>query len=1027
MRNSTIYLAIASAMLSRSLNSEARIQTFLPQAEVAPVAAGEHEFLTQDHEDIWTTITVATWTPAAPWPHTGTPGPLTITIEASFSPTTTLAVPNVPATTTTEVPPPKITLGTPTSTMTTVPPGFGVETLPGQTYWGWVTTTRADGTSTVLPVVAGNMVWELPAIPHIDFDFPQFNLPGFSLPCIRILFIEIGNCDDPPTPDDSPSNGSLPPSPPPPPPPPPDSPPKPTQSEPQQETTSSCTAIRTVSNCEVTCSMSVANPSTTVTTCYNTVCSTTTISCSSTGTTATSVITSGCPMSILPPSLYQMPVIVWDSSLAECVIECPAFNEWEADLDDPDEWTEPLNDNSFSWLDFISPSSHKGAEDPVYSGINVPNGKPVSVVGLSASSCWITDSSQVPGTPKVVVTPPYMRGPSVLSYDLAGSVTALDAMPRWLKITSNFFCEPSLTWVDASIIQSDTISVSMTHTGPGSVNQGAWPTIDHAFENQWLHWFFSRIINTTAQSIVDTTGPVEMINCDDLVYFMYGGVSGNRVRNYFKLVFDSLASWEHLEDMIGMTRSANSYAKSFVLSTPRLQRDLNRVLGPGYVTYPGDPWEGDILGPDPGFKNKIEEKLRYWHDIFLGMEIANDPILQGAIRRTNLRLLETFVQIDNELACEQAYQTGKWAFAPKYEDFIKNYTWFLTEPNILYGKVQALVASVHYDILLAIDAARAGVFSNDQVEELNGFIKQWNALVDVADPVDPDSPFLWKMDWGWPASTLLEKKPGIICNKPPYGSNSFTSEELTATAIATYNPASPASSVTIPYFQSTLSFAPDLSSTPISRITPAPSFLDSSTGLSATQTYIYCAKDFQCTEACEIGYSNQCELHGLGNHGYGICTCVSNSVVSSTSLSTSSILSTTPQPPPSQPPPSQPPPSQPPPSQPPPSQPPPSQPPPSQPPPPPTANCYFKDALIGVTFKVLDINGWAGDKGETLLREERGCGALTDWHWVDLNTGGQAIFLLPFFFKDGCVEDAIETAGGPRIQCHYKGIGDWSR
>lgn len=116
------------------------------------------------------------------------------------------------------------------------------------------------------------------------------------------------------------------------------------------------------------------------------------------------------------------------------------------------------------------------------------------------------------------------------------------------------------------------------------------------------------------------------------------------------------------------------------------------------------------------------------------------------------------------------------------------------------------------------------------------------------------------MDWGWPASTLLEKKPSIICNKPPYASNSFTSEELTATGTATYNPASPASSVTIPYVQSMSSFASDLSSNPIPRTTLALSFLGSSTGLSATQTYMYCATDSQCTEACEIGYSNRCEL-----------------------------------------------------------------------------------------------------------------------------------------------------------------------
>ncbi|KAI3328608.1 hypothetical protein F4824DRAFT_517282, partial [Ustulina deusta] len=45
---------------------------------------------------------------------------------------------------------------TPTSTMTTIPPGLSVATITGQTSWGWVTTTRKHSSSTVLPVVAGN-------------------------------------------------------------------------------------------------------------------------------------------------------------------------------------------------------------------------------------------------------------------------------------------------------------------------------------------------------------------------------------------------------------------------------------------------------------------------------------------------------------------------------------------------------------------------------------------------------------------------------------------------------------------------------------------------------------------------------------------------------------------------------------------------------------------------------------------------------------------------------------------------------
>ncbi|KAI9688252.1 MAG: hypothetical protein M1822_001758 [Bathelium mastoideum] len=62
------------------------------------------------------------------------------------------------------------------------------------------------------------------------------------------------------------------------------------------------------------------------------------------------------------------------------------------------------------------------------------------------------------------------------------------------------------------------------------------------------------------------------------------------------------------------------------------------------------------------------------------------------------------------------------------------------------------------------------------------------------------------------------------------------------------------------------------------------------------------------------------------------------------------------------------------------------------------------------------MNGWVGD-GSGLHKQEHGCGALTDWDWHSVNGISWVTFNLPFFIKDGCVERAIVSAGGPKISC----------
>lgn len=58
-----------------------------------------------------------------------------------------------------------------------------------------------------------------------------------------------------------------------------------------------------------------------------------------------------------------------------------------------------------------------------------------------------------------------------------------------------------------------------------------------------------------------------------------------------------------------------------------------------------------------------------------------------------------------------------------------------------------------------------------------------------------------------------------------------------------------------------------------------------------------------------------------------------------------------------------------------------------------------------------------GNNGEALHKQEDGCGALTFWEYGTDSNGGYAEFDLPLFIKDGCVERALASAGGPRLSC----------
>ncbi|KAL5089523.1 hypothetical protein Trisim1_005218 [Trichoderma cf. simile WF8] len=71
---------------------------------------------------------------------------------------------------------------------------------------------------------------------------------------------------------------------------------------------------------------------------------------------------------------------------------------------------------------------------------------------------------------------------------------------------------------------------------------------------------------------------------------------------------------------------------------------------------------------------------------------------------------------------------------------------------------------------------------------------------------------------------------------------------------------------------------------------------------------------------------------------------------------------------------------------------------------------------------IIDMTGsWVlDDEGKTLQKEIKGCGAVTGWEWFKRADGTRECrFNLPLIMKEGCVERAIASAGGPDIDCIF--------
>ncbi|KAE9583737.1 hypothetical protein CGMCC3_g14 [Colletotrichum fructicola] len=320
---------------------------------------------------------------------------------------------------------------TPVSTMTTVPSGLLIQTLTGSEWKEntWVTTTGADGSPTLVPVIVGCpgckdrsggglLLWNLPQIPNVSFKFPNLpNLPQFFLPCVKVLFFEIGNCPGPVTEstdggqqeEDHNSNS-------------PTASQTPSRTQPTTtysstvSSTEACEVTQTASHCVATCSPTTTDSTSTIT-CFTTACHATITGCSVSGGTSTTTK--------MPCPTHDNAEYVGGRDLAggSCPMGCPqwSLSDWKP--------SNPVDDDQ---------SDAKKRDFALAGRILIPRAAKKNIQqikGCRIKTAWPAG--------KPVATPAYFSGTEFLEADIVG-FTNLDEkrrelsgkVPRWYSLRS---------------------------------------------------------------------------------------------------------------------------------------------------------------------------------------------------------------------------------------------------------------------------------------------------------------------------------------------------------------------------------------------------------------------------------------------------------------------------------------------------------------------------------------------------------------------------------------------------------------
>ena len=418
------------------------------------------------------------------------------------------------------------------------------------------------------------------------------------------------------------------------------------------------------------------------------------------------------------------------------------------------------------------------------------------------------------------------------------------------------------------------------------------------------------------------------------------------------------------------------------------RNNVNR-LQPAFDAYPSDKkWLGDLIGMqgalnggpkagitttfgDGSIKKLTDRKLRdpnysNWETVTDSLDNYLFPYIEKIYVGVKLFNEPEFIAamirqnkriysafMDLDKSISCYEGMGKWSFAEKFKTYMEQRFSGQEEHSINRWAIYA-----KDNIIPFIQGYMNNLPPYDEDDqrkaEQEAKVAQWTDRFQKARSAGYTIDFSW--DWTTDETALVLRADGI-CQRPTL-TGSLTTFSTSAIPTTT--------------FEMETTTAPVIATT-----TTTPEATITTTGPNL------CLSNSACDNDCENGEVPTCLRHGL----FGTCGCAPE-VTTTSQPPTTTVPPTTSNVPDPEP----------------------------EPEPTPTADCDFWDDLTHWTFEISNIKDWADDGGDSLEHEERGCGAIAKWDWKDGDTRS-VVFTLPFFMKEGCVERAIVSAGGPELSC----------
>ncbi|KAM0427827.1 hypothetical protein ACHAPT_007284 [Fusarium lateritium] len=921
---------------------------------------------------------------------TGPTQPSNTETGPSSGPTSTSGVPTQTSTTDGPTAPPT-TSATPSSsgsyasTVTVPPENWSPTCASGHPEWTsntWITTTsEGSAEQTVVPVLVGSkecddegsglILFGFPPLTGVWFKFPGF--PGFSFPCIQTL---ITKCDAPPT---SEKDGD---------------------DDDDNKSSTACSETLTATDCLVACTTYTGAEDALITPECTTTCTKTHTGCSVTGVTSTTTSAEGCDAT------------GGGEECAECGEGLGYAMNGKRGRDGAGE-DGPGEESSAAVRRWSKPESNK-------------------VAGNKVGNCVISNGVSIE-------FPQYPEGNDVFLYEKAIAAdgnSPLGLIHRWYYWKRKN--EGGRCWL---ALEGDKRYYDYFEGKQGSGREYA-PSIDHVFEKSFLGDFWWSITPKGGQgtSIHGTTpgNAVNEISCDDLIYYgsalslpfgskqpsnppvedmtfitdvykTYPGAKQNPGGQEHQQIRPLDANF--LDDFIGVDAWTNE-AKGFATTPRNIRGEVAAALT--YNIY----WQTMSLAE---MEDHVNLQIEVLDKLYIGVTLANRPKAGEAMVRQNKRIYKALLDMDKHARdCLQdpAVKDSKWSFAERYKTFMDerfNGNKAHSINPTLMKAFQDMGPKILQDLKDAWDGMEKKINANPALDaakkktQLTIWKRKWdllnkryNSLLARYRSQPPAINVVW--DWSLPAKRDDEDE-GASCQIATTSSVATTF----STAVSTGTEPSATGLVrceTVDDCQDTK--CDDGKSVACSTVVLLPglkicqceggeaSSTTSAPEPSSTGGGQGCLSKPDCEMDCEEGEEPSCvKSESEPNNPFGTCECRPKPTTSveptttsttSTTSSTTSTTSTTETPTPD---------------------------------PTPTAYCDIYAAGVMWYVEITRIAGWAEDGGDKLEDEEGGCGAMTGWYWYGETKkwGTSVSFNLPFFIKEGCVERAIVSAGGPKLEC----------